>query len=262
MDYVLNDVVKLVNDKSVLDEKNLNAIMKKHNEDNLVIADCDGKLALFSQYGSLGGGKYFDAANKRVLAADFQKKTFAVAEDAPPSNSFDAYREAIQAEVSKYLSTAYNLKKAARVTKKQVAAVFAADNGDININISALNSKMVAFWSGGWNSTYAFSVASKGSASCKCTIKVRVHTFESGNVQLISKNEVDRKITVGTPEATAKAVAKLIEQIETEYQGGMEEMYIMLAQKAFKKMRRILPVNQRKMDWRMAAHNVATQMNT
>jgi len=264
VDYVVNDVIKLVDNPSILDKKNLDIIMKKHNEDNFVISDVDGKLAMFNAHGNLGDGKYFDPANSRVMKADHQKKELSAIPGSPPKTPFEAYRSAIQKAAEKYVQNAYNLKQPPRVTKQNVVGVYASDSGDINICISALNSKILAsFWSGGWNSKFTINVKSKGSSKLGVMVKARVHSFEEGNIQLISKLENNStSVTVGSPEETAKAIMDAINKIESTYQGSMEDMYITLAQSAFKKMRRILPLNGKKMDWRMAAHNVASQIHS
>mmetsp|Transcript_28741 Transcript_28741/g.55876 ORF Transcript_28741/g.55876 Transcript_28741/m.55876 type:complete len:371 (-) Transcript_28741:89-1201(-) len=264
VDFVVNDVITLVDDSTILDEKNLNMIMKKHNEDSFVIAEADGQMAIFCAHGDLGDGKYFDPVNKRVLKADYQKMTFSVTSDPCPETKYESYRVAIMDAAKKYLDSSYNRKSAPRTTKKHVVAVYASDSGEINICISAINEKIRAsFWSGGWNSQFTVNVASKGDSKLAALVKARVHCFEDGNVQLVSKlDKKDASVTIGEPDATAKAVIAAIEKIENQYQGSMEEMYITLAQSAFKKMRRILPMNQKKMDWRMAAHNVASQMHS
>jgi len=147
VDFVVNDVVTLVDDNSILDEKNLNLIMKKHNEDSFVIAEADGKMAIFSAHGDLGEGKYFDPVNKRVLKADYQKKTFSVTSDPVPESKYESYRVAIMEAATKYLDSAYNKKTMNRANKKHVVAVYANDSGDINICISAVNEKIrAAFW--------------------------------------------------------------------------------------------------------------------
>mmetsp|Transcript_41311 Transcript_41311/g.69009 ORF Transcript_41311/g.69009 Transcript_41311/m.69009 type:complete len:370 (-) Transcript_41311:205-1314(-) len=264
VDFLVTDVKKLVGDPSILDEKNLNLIMKKHNEDNFVIGDADGKPAMFCEHGHLGDGKYFDPINNRVVQANFKDSGFEVTGDTPPSGKYEEYRAAIAAEAKKYLDSAYNLRQAPRVTKKHAVGVYANDDGDINVCISAINSKILAsFWSGGWTSKYTLNVASKGSTNIAGVVKARVHCFEDGNVQLVSKLEKKTSsVDVGEAVSTAKALLKAIENIESEYQSSMEEMYIQLAQSAFKKMRRKLPVTQKKMDWRMAAHNVASQIHS
>mmetsp|Transcript_16773 Transcript_16773/g.23459 ORF Transcript_16773/g.23459 Transcript_16773/m.23459 type:complete len:253 (-) Transcript_16773:589-1347(-) len=147
VDFLVTDVKKLVGDPSILDEKNLNLIMKKHNEDNFVIGDADGKPAMFCEHGNLGDGKYFDPINNRVVKANFKDAVFEVTSDAPPSSKYEEYRAAIATEAKKYLDSAYNLRQVPRVTKKHAVGVYANDDGDITVCISAINSKILAsFW--------------------------------------------------------------------------------------------------------------------
>lgn len=92
------------------------------------------------------------------------------------------------------------------------------------------------------------------------TVKINVHYFEDGNVQLHSDIKKKVKVDVGSEEDTAKAVASAISKIEDEYQTELEEMYVSMHTTTFKAMRRFLPLSRQTMNWNSAAHQLANEM--
>jgi capping protein alpha len=47
----------------------------------------------------------------------------------------------------------------------------------------------------------------------------------------------------------AKEVAKLIAQVEKDYQNAINQTYLELSEKTFKSLRRALPITKQKLDW-------------
>jgi len=82
------------------------------------------------------------------------------------------------------------------------------------------------FRTGGWKSYYTLDVSSTGSKKLAGNIKVVVHYFEDGNVQLHTDMEQSQDVSVGDAEATGKAVAKAISNMESSFQSNLEEMYV------------------------------------
>ncbi|PWN53002.1 subunits of heterodimeric actin filament capping protein Capz [Violaceomyces palustris] len=106
------------------------------------------------------------------------------------------------------------------------------------------------FWSGRWRSSYTYDPKL---STLTCSIQVQVHYFENGNVQLNTSKPC--AVTLPSPSAEAdpkdlaKALAKLVEKHENEYQKALERSYDELSEKAFKALRRLLPVTRQKIDW-------------
>jgi len=101
-----------------------------------------------------------------------------------------------------------------------------------------------------------------GSTEMKANVKINVHYFEDGNVQLNTHADKTINITVTSDEeATGKNIAVAIAQIESEFQSQLEEMYVNMHRTTFKQMRRFLPVNRSPMIWNLAAHSLAGEVN-
>ena len=95
--------------------------------------------------------------------------------DKNTESSLEEYRKGIEVAVNFYAESFYG-------PDKYAAACYGKD-GIITIVISARNVHLNAMWSGGWTSTYVLPIK-QGVADMKVSIKLNVHYFEDGNVQL------------------------------------------------------------------------------
>jgi F-actin-capping protein subunit alpha len=173
------------------------------------------------------------------------------------SGSVEAYRSALSASLSAYLTESFKANKAA-------LAVYGADNGVLTVAISARNVNLGNFWTGAWRGVYTLTVAPQqggGTTELRGGVKVSVHYFEDGNVQLHSNCDLNVSIVVDGAESVARKVAEAIGKFESDYQNALEEMYVNMHRTTFKAMRRLLPVNRQKFVWDAAAHSLAAQVS-
>ncbi|CAG8491075.1 1414_t:CDS:2 [Acaulospora colombiana] len=82
-------------------------------------------------------------------------------------------------------------------------------------------------------------------------IKVNVHYYEDGNVQLDSSKEIEITSLLESedPNERAAAYAKSINKAEHEFQSALNEAYVELSENTFKGLRRALPLTRHKLDW-------------
>lgn len=83
-------------------------------------------------------------------------------------------------------------------------------------------------------------------------IKVIVHYFEDGNVQLNTDRIVELEwdgSSYDSLEAKAQALVEKIRDKEDTVQLAINESYLQLSEATFKKLRRQLPVTRSKVDW-------------
>ena len=104
------------------------------------------------------------------------------------------------------------------------------------------------FWSGRWRASYTLDPATSTLTS---TLSVQVHYFENGNVQLNAAKPRTFQLSTGeeNPETLAKEVAKVVSAHEDGWQEGLEKSYDELAERAFKALRRQLPLTRQKVEW-------------
>ncbi|CAG8795115.1 23103_t:CDS:2, partial [Dentiscutata erythropus] len=122
------------------------------------------------------------------------------------------------------------------------------DNSTLSITIVDNKYNPHNLWNGRWRSTW---VISPESNELKGTIKVNVHYFEDGNVQLNASKEVEITASPNSEEPAdkAKAYTKSITNAENEFQSSLNESYIDLSENTFKGLRRALPLTRHKLDW-------------
>jgi len=257
VDFVVADTKKLVDDDKVLSSKALIKILKDYNMEQMTAVDNNlaspATKSIISSYGMVTDNEYIDPNSGSVLVFDHLKRTFTGKSDKKQevNEEFEKQRKEIQESVNNYIKERYKAGKC-------VGVVYGSEGGDITVCITASNTKISSYWTGGWNATFNFSLAEKKeNAEMVCNIKIHVHYFEDGNVQLHAAIEKKIGVNVQTdPEKTAKSVSKAIDKIESDYQGNLEEMYVDMHRNTFKEMRRFLPISRQPMEWNMAAHGV------
>jgi capping protein alpha len=257
VDDVITDVIKLVDDASTVGEEAVTSILKDYNAEQLVWGpSLDEKTpVMVSAYGAVAADEYVDANTGRVLKFDHRRRKFT--EDTDKKQALPgpvaAYRASVQKSVDVYLASSFKAGKA-------VATVYGADTGVLTVCLSAKNVNLSNFWTGGWRSVYTINVGKRGQSELKGNIKVQVHYFEDGNVQLHTNYDRTASVTVGSEEETGKEVSKALLKIESDFQSNLEEMYVNMHRTTFKSMRRFLPLNRQPMTWSLAAHSLAGEV--
>lgn len=253
---VVNDVKTLVNDNNVLTDRQLSSILHGYNTSQMVRAKSPYNTdVLITPHGEVSDSMYLDPSTGKVLTFDHLTQTITGETDQKQvlADSIAEVRSAIETKLNAFISGFYTEGKVA-------TAVYATDDNEINICISAVSTKLQAYWTGGWRSEYSLNVSDQGQTNMLCQIKTNVHYFEDGNVQLHTEHKKEHKVTVGTAEETALSVVERIDSFEKEWQNGLEEMYVSMHTTTFKAMRRFLPLRGTKMRWDTAQHSVAQEM--
>jgi capping protein (actin filament) muscle Z-line, alpha len=265
VDQVVSDVKKLVADESVLDDSALSKIMLKHNCEQMLYAkdpESDAKV-LVSSYGKVADDEFLEPDSGRVLKYDhLSRKFLGITEKKQKLDAgINAYRTAISNQLKAYTNQNDGAESGYFRRGKCSSAVYGAANGEITVCISAKNINLAAFWSGAWRSLYVLNVSSKGKVEIKADIKINVHYFEEGNVQLHGKIEKTTQADVtADPEVTGKNIAKAIAELESDYHRNVEDMYVNMHKNTFKGMRRFLPITRQKMVWNPTATALASQV--
>jgi len=240
---VFNDVRVLLNDDSLL-KNGASPAFAKYNKDQMTPVRIEGSdlLGLITEHNDLGGGRFGDPRTSQSFSYDHLRKEASDYQPWSPDSSLEGLRSAIENEVSDYCLNHY---------KHGVSAAFS--------NITEQGKTIVAciedhqfqshnFWNGRWRSRWTVSV-SGGQAEVTGLMKVQVHYYEDGNVQLVSSKEVKEAISLGDEEEAARELVRLMEESETEYQTAISENYHTMSETTFKALRRVLPVTRTKVDW-------------
>jgi len=255
---VAKDVTKLVQDPATLTDDALTKIIKEYNHEQMAFGPTpgkpDGTMAMVSTYGLTADGKYYNPQLNATLTFDHKQQKFTGSGDGKVVGdpAINKYRAATQKALDSYLDNSYKAGK--------VCGVVYVSEGRLVICVSAKNVHLGNFWTGGWRSCYNID-PKVGSAELKGTIKVGVHYFEDGNVQLHANMEQAAKLNITAKEdESGGAIVAAVAKLENDFHAHLEEMYVKMHTTTFKSMRRFFTLQREPMKWNVAAHQMAAEV--
>ena len=179
---------------------------------------------------------YIDASSGVVRGIDHLTRECVPGDESPHSaGPLEEQRAQLQAAMDTYISNQYG---------SGTGACGVYENGSgLVVVVSGVKLNLRNFWGGNWRSTFAVNLGDKTVGG---DVKIRIHYFEDGNVQMVSDKSIPATPFGGDG---MQGVADAIAKEESAIQDSLEQMYINMAQETFKDMRRILPISKQKMDW-------------
>ncbi|VDN81446.1 unnamed protein product [Brugia pahangi] len=258
---VFNDVRMLLNNDNLLKD-GCAVIFAQYNKEQFIPVKLEsvdrqvphtlvyeiGNLTLITPFNEMPNGRFYDPRSRNSFKYEHLRKeaTDIQIENANDGSS-ETWRKAVQEEADKYIDSHYE--------ETGIAAVF-VNNGSLTLCIESHRYQPKNFWNGRWRSQWTIPIADGKNEQCeiKGIIKVHVHYYEDGNVQLVSTKETSAKITYTADFAqTAKDVFRIIWDEESKYQASsfdaVQENYQQMSATTFKALRRQLPVTGVKFDW-------------
>lgn len=250
---VLADVRKIVSE-DLLTDALVNGIARVSNlKNSKVVVTPSGKKTVVNQASEIDPTHYYDPIDNVTFTINHL--TLATAEDPVPSNQDENHedvRAAVQTAVSSYVSGAYQSEQAA-------GGVFAKDD-KLYVVITGEKNNLKNFWSGKWNSIWTVNLSGQ-SATVTGEIKIHVHYFEDGNLQLQSNKSVPAStINFSSNSDLGSQLVRHIQNQESILQNGLEDMYSNMNNETFRSMRRIMPITRTKMDWNVNAVRMVRQV--
>lgn len=233
---VFNDVRVLLGNDQLLKEGAAGAFIK-YNQDQFTPVKLEGsdREALVTEFGLQPDGRYVDPHSKQTFNFDHLRKEASDIQPAPEEDS-EPFRAAFDQAVHEYADDHY---------PAGFSSVFAKGH-DLVICIEDHKFQPNNYWNGRWRSQWNYN---KTTGEAIGTLRVQVHYYEDGNVQLSSVKECAVKVPVSDDAATAKKFIKAIGDAENEYQTAISENYNAMSDTTFKALRRALPITRTKVDW-------------
>jgi len=252
---VLSDIRKII-PAEILPDSLAGGIARVSNlKNSKVVTSPSGKKVVLSQAGEIDATHYLDSQTGSVFAIDHLSLSTSEAA-VTPSTEFEAnevMRGSLQTALSNYITSNYP-------SEQSAAGAFTKDENTYILVITGEKTSLKNFWSGRWTSSWTLTVDGS-SCSISGDIKVHVHYFEDGNLQLQSNKSVPAStLQFSTENDLAQKVVKHIQTQEAVLQSGLEEMYSGMSAETFRSMRRLMPITRTKMEWNVNAVRMVRQV--
>lgn len=257
---VVKDMRSLLNKDLVSDEWE-KTVLTKYNKSQFVQVGSGDNLFVQSKYSMIDGGKFINPNSSKAATIDPKTQKVGDVEDVKLDDENEEVRAATQKAMNAYLKKHYTDNSA---HKSGCAQVY-ANGGSLNVVVTMKNMNLANFWSGGWRSEYTIAVGAEGAVDLNGRIRVNVHYFEDGNVQLNTDFPIKQPPSVkisGDATATGKAIADAIERFESDFQNNFEKFFVEVSTQTFKAMRRNMPKTGQWMEWKSAVHQIGKEMTT
>jgi len=245
---VVTDIRGILTDDSILNET-APATFREYNTEQYLPVQSPGyeHQVLITKIGEVADGEYLDPRAQQVIFFDHIKQE--VTGQRPIENELnqevEPYRAAFEEHAFNYVAEHYQNGAATVYGSK-------ASNGQYVITVAISSSKYNPnnFWNGRWRSTWTITFSPSGQqATLVGNIKVNVHYYEDGNLQLNTNSDQKTTSSLGDSETAAANAFKAIAKTEQNYQGALEQSYNTMGETTFKALRRALPITRTKIDW-------------
>jgi len=237
--------------------------MADYNKRRFVICQNDNTKVICCPQGEVGPNKFLNPDKKLICEIDPIKQKIVAETDGSgvvTGGDIETYRSAIGKQLKEYLTNYYEDGTTnPNSTSRGVGVVYASPQGQIAIIVAFTNLNINNYWTGGWQSEWTFNVSDKKTTPMEGRIRLNVHYYEDGNVQLNSTFSEKGEVDVSDVETTAKAVINTVQTLETDFQQRLEKFYVQMHDSTFKNMRRFLPKVGKKLDWRVSVHSLAAE---
>lgn len=261
---VFNDVRVLLNNDTLLKE-GASGAFAQYNKDQLTPVRLDGSElhTLITDHNDLGGGRFFDPRSKRSFKYDHLRKEASEYEPYEGDRAAEPWRAALDVELSTYVAEHYKHGASLVVGR-------ALEGGAVAL-VACIEDHQFQpknYWNGRWRSVWSLTVGGAGSGAAvelRGMLRVQVHYYEDGNVQLVSSKEVRAALPQGSggEAASAREAVRLVCEAEDAYQTAISDNYKTMSDTTFKALRRQLPVTRSKIDWaRLVSYTIGKELKS
>jgi len=239
---VVTDIRALIKNESLLNVSAPNTF-RQYNQEQLLAVDSPGHQhkVIISEFGETAPGEYLDPKGNQIIKFDHikqqvtGKKELAGKLDA----SIEPTRKAFEDAAFAYIADHY----------PDGACTVYGKGKIITICIQSSKYNPNNFWNGRWRSVWQCTLTG-ASTQLKASVKIQVHYYENGNVQLnTDTTKTATALQTTDPVATAKEALAAIKKVEQEFAKALDTSYNTMSDTTFKALRRALPITRTKINW-------------
>jgi len=244
---VVTDVRGLIPNESLLNSS-APATFRAYNTDQFMEVQAPGgsHKVLITSDGEINNNEYLDPRGNQVIQFDHIRQE---ATGSRPTSigeldsGVEDLRSAFDTAAQAYVTEHYQAGAVTVYGKKE------GGGSVITICLSSYKFNPSNYWNGRWRSKWTCKV-SGSNITLNGQIRVNVHYYEDGNVQLTTDTAKSLTATGGSgAQATATAAINAIKKSEQDCHNKLEGSYTTLSDTTFKALRRVLPVTRNKIDW-------------
>jgi len=245
---VVTDVRGLLKDESLLNSS-APATFRAYNTDQFLevsVGSPQQHKLLITGEGQVSDNEYLDPRGNQVVTFDHIRQE--VTGTRPISGELDhdvePFRAAFDNAFQTYCSEHYQQGTSIAYGKRE------GGQHVITLCLSSFRFNPSNYWNGRWRSQWTCKFSPGQNINLNGQIRVNVHYYEDGNVQLTTDTPKTASVPGGAnPQAAASAAINAIKKIEQEYHSKLENSYNTLSDTTFKALRRVLPITRNKIEW-------------
>jgi len=242
LNEVLHDVKVLLKNSVLLNEVTSSVLQCNKNQLTRVTVQNIPHPCVISEFNDMGNGNFLDPRSRKCFKYDHLRREASGCDDWDPDPTTDNWRVPLEKALDDYVLNHYYAGFCSVFAKKEGPVVI------INACIEGHQFSPKNYWNGQWTSKWSIAIEN-GLAIVKGNLKIQVHFYEEGNVQLISLKEVEQNIVVSNEDQMAEDFIKVIEESESHYQKAVGNNFSSMSDTTFKALRRQLPLTKTKMEW-------------
>ncbi|CAG5095899.1 Oidioi.mRNA.OKI2018_I69.XSR.g14390.t1.cds [Oikopleura dioica] len=238
---VYNDVATILHNENQMKEACRIAVPQWNVEQFLPVELGTGEKCLLTPAAALPNGRYYDPKSKQSFDYHHMQRAASDLQQIPTDEKSEPLRAEVEAAVEAYVNAHYPNGTTSVYGQSEASKI------TVIICIEDHEFQSRNHWGGRWRSCWTIEI-NDGQATISGLLRIQVHYYENGNVQLLCKKEYEHEMCYDRNQFVADLI-KYVKTSEGDYQSAISDNYVKMSDTTFKALRRQLPMTKTKIDW-------------